>query len=134
MSVDQAPGVETDTADAVPPPAPAGRSGRRRRRRAEHRGRRRFLVVTGTALVAGAVWWLGWASPVTLVEHVVVDAPHGISEKAVRKASGIASATKASVGVNLIPVCLPTSLRSKPVAEDRACAVASRSNWSPSTV
>lgn len=42
------------------------------------------------AVVAGA-WWLGWASPLTEVEHVVVSAPRNVSESAIRLASGISA-------------------------------------------
>jgi cell division protein FtsQ len=65
----------------VAPQARAGRPDRRRRRR---------LVALGAAGVAGLAW-LGWASPLTLVEHVRVSAPRGISEESVRLASGISA-------------------------------------------
>lgn len=93
MSVDQAPPVE-DLPRAAADPAPhRGRAGRRagRRSRRDERRRRRWPYLLGGAFLLGTVWWVGWASPVTLVEHVVVDSPRGISEKAVRKASGIAA-------------------------------------------
>lgn len=61
-----------------------GRTGRVRRRRGP--------VLALSALGVGAIAWLGWASPITLVEHVVVDAPKGISADAVRLASGISAA------------------------------------------
>jgi cell division protein FtsQ len=53
------------------------------------RVRRRWLAV-GAVGLAG-IGWLGWGSPVTLVEHVVVAAPRGLSEEAIRLASGISA-------------------------------------------
>lgn len=64
------------------PPAEAAPEAPARRRRPV----RRVLLVG--ALGAG-LWWAGWSSPATRVEHVVVSAPRGISEAAVRLASGI---------------------------------------------
>jgi cell division protein FtsQ len=62
------------------------------RRRPHPRRRRRILL---TALVgAGLVYWVAWQSPVTLVEHVVVDAPRGISAESIRLASGISAADR----------------------------------------
>ena len=40
------------------------------------------------------VYWVGWHSPLTLVEHVVVDAPRGISAESIRLASGISPADR----------------------------------------
>ena len=50
------------------------------------RPRRVVALVIGALLVLG---WLAYASPVTLVKHVVVTAPRGISEESLRLASGI---------------------------------------------
>lgn len=61
-------------------------------RRPHPRRRRRILL---TAMVgAGLVYWVAWQSPVTLVEHVVVDAPRGISAESIRLASGISAADR----------------------------------------
>lgn len=49
----------------------------------------------------------------------------------VRALSGRASGTKVSVGVNLTPVCRPTSERRMPLADSSAAAVAARSSSSP---
>ena len=51
-----------------------------------------------------------------------------------RATSGVASSTKASVGVNFIPRCCPTVERSMPVADSSAAADAARASSSPSTV
>lgn len=59
-------------------------SGARRPRR-----RRRLVLGVGAGLVA--VWLVGWYSPLTTVEHVVVSAPRGLSESQIRRASGIAA-------------------------------------------
>lgn len=67
---------------AEPQPAPPVPARRRRRRR----------VALASALGVGALWWIGWHSPVTVVEHVVVDSPRGISAQAIRLASGISAA------------------------------------------
>lgn len=55
------------------------------------RRRRRLIVLAGVAGV-GLLWAVGWHSPVTLVEHVVVDAPRGLSVESIRLASGISAA------------------------------------------
>lgn len=94
MSLDQSPVAALE--DPVEGVLPGGdpdsrRTGRRRARRAGSGRRRRWPYVLGGAVVLATVWWVGWASPVTLVGHVVVDSPQGISETAVRKASGIAA-------------------------------------------
>jgi len=62
-------------------------------RRARHPRRRRRLLLAGAAGL-GLVYWVGWQSPLTLVEHVVVDAPRGISAEAIRLASGISAADR----------------------------------------
>lgn len=49
----------------------------------------------------------------------------------VRALSGRASGTKARLGVNLTPVCLPTSVRRTPLALSSAAAEAARSSSSP---
>jgi cell division protein FtsQ len=85
--------LEQEEEGAVPTPgdpARAGRAGRARGRRTAGRRRRRWLVAVGAlALVVG--WYVGWGSPATLVEHVVVDAPRGISAESIRMASGISA-------------------------------------------
>ena len=58
-----------------------------------HPRRRRRILVAG-ALGLGLVYWVGWQSPLTLVEHVVVDAPRGISAESIRLASGISPADR----------------------------------------
>lgn len=79
-----APPLEDAWAGAGPDEGPAPRGGRPDRRR------RRRVIAVGAVGVAGLVW-LGWASPLTLVEHVKVSAPRGISEESVRLASGISA-------------------------------------------
>jgi cell division protein FtsQ len=64
----------------------AGPSTRPRRRR-----RLRWAVALAGAGAVGA-WWVGWMSPVTLVQHVVVDSPRRIPVEQVRLASGISAA------------------------------------------
>ena len=54
------------------------------------RRRVRRIVLAGFAGL-GLLWAVGWHSPVTLVEHVVVDAPRGLSAESIRLASGISS-------------------------------------------
>lgn len=73
---------------------PAAQEGASEPQRAPDRRRqrpRRASLVAGALLTAGALWWVGWASPVTLVQHVVVTAPRGISDAEVRRASGISA-------------------------------------------
>ena len=60
-------------------------------KRVKHPRRRRRLMIVGAAGL-GLLWWVGWHSQVTLVQHVVVDAPRGISEESIRLASGISAA------------------------------------------
>lgn len=97
MSLDQAElraaegSPEVDASDEADPGSGGRPRSRRRERGRRRRGRRRVLYVAGAVVAAVGVWWVGWASPVTLVQHVVVETPQGISEKAVRKASGIAA-------------------------------------------
>lgn len=92
MSVDQAgpPAVDAALAEGRERPAAEARVHRARRRQRRVR-RRRWPYVTGAVAAVVAVGWVGWVSPATLVDHVVVDSPPGISEKAVRKASGVAA-------------------------------------------
>lgn len=73
-------GTATQVLDppAGPVPGPPGGGTRRHRRR-----------VAVVASLGVALWWAGWMSPATRVEHVVVSVPRGISEAAVRLASGI---------------------------------------------
>jgi cell division protein FtsQ len=75
-----------DLAEAEAPGPDASPAPGRRRRLPRRRG-----VVLG-AVGLGALAWIGWASPATLVEHVVVTAPRGISEESIRLASGISAA------------------------------------------
>ena len=70
---------------------PAGRAKPAGSRRARHPRLRRRLVIAGAAGL-GLLWWVGWHSQVTLVQHVVVEAPRGISEESIRLASGISAA------------------------------------------
>jgi cell division protein FtsQ len=81
---DEATSEASDSASSTAAPAEhAGTgSGRRPRRR-----RVAALAVAGGL----ALWWVGWGSPATLVEHVVVKAPRGISEESIRLASGISA-------------------------------------------
>lgn len=66
---------------------------RRRRDRARRRaGSHPVRNVLGCGAVALGVWWLGWASPLTEVEHVVVSAPRSVSAPTIRLASGISVA------------------------------------------
>ncbi len=62
-------------------------------RRSHHPHRRRRILLAG-AVGLGLVYWVGWQSPLTLVEHVVVDAPRGISAESIRLASGISAADR----------------------------------------
>jgi cell division protein FtsQ len=52
-------------------------------------GRHRLRWVAVGAVAVGGLAWLGWASPVTLVRHVEVVAPRGLSQESIRLASGI---------------------------------------------
>ena len=56
-----------------------------------HRHRRRRVLLASAAGL-GLLWWVGWQSPLTLVEHVAVDSPRGISAESIRLASGISVA------------------------------------------
>ncbi|HYN56597.1 MAG TPA: cell division protein FtsQ/DivIB [Motilibacterales bacterium] len=71
-----------DPEPALTPAAPT--SGR-------HPRRSRRIVLAGAAGL-GLLWWVGWHSPMTLVEHVTVEAPRGISAESIRLASGISVA------------------------------------------
>ncbi len=87
-------GDEADSAAAQPAPGSADDPGHRgsppaRARRAHPKRRRRILIAT--ALGVGGVWWLGWHSPLTVVEHVAVEVPRGISAESIRLASGISA-------------------------------------------
>ena len=72
-------------------PELAGQAKPAGRKRARHPRLRRRLVIAGAAGL-GLLWWVGWHSQVTLVQHVVVEAPRGISEESIRLASGISAA------------------------------------------
>ena len=78
--------------------APVGDGPRRRRW-----NRRRWI---GAAALAGGIGalYVAYGSPVTLVEHVVVEAPRGISEESVRLASGIS-------GQDRVPAVDPDDVR-----------------------
>ncbi|MGB7982477.1 MAG: cell division protein FtsQ/DivIB [Candidatus Nanopelagicales bacterium] len=87
-------GQEADTVAAERDTWPTGNLGRTGRpragtRRAHPKRRRRILIAT--ALGLGGVWWLGWHSPLTVVEHVSVTVPRGISAESIRMASGISA-------------------------------------------
>lgn len=56
------------------------------------RSRRRRRIALAGVVGLGLLWSVGWHSPVTLVEHVVVDAPRGLSAESIRLASGISAA------------------------------------------
>ena len=73
--------------------ARAGAGGRSAGPAARHPRRRRRILLAGAAGL-GLVYWVGWQSPLTLVEHVVVDAPRGISAESIRLASGISAADR----------------------------------------
>lgn len=66
-------------------PSPRGGPARGRARRL----RLRSWVLLGAGGIAAGVWWLGWHSSVSSVSQVRVAAPPGISEQAVRAASGL---------------------------------------------
>lgn len=88
-------GAETDvegvTDEAGPEPTGSAASGATSRASGPGRRRRRRRIAIGVVLGTAAAWYLGYSSPVTLVEHVVVTAPRGISEESVRLASGISA-------------------------------------------
>lgn len=77
--------------DPAASPESSDHPGTPSRRRRLRRPRTRWLVA-GAAAAVVAVGYVGWASPLTLVEHVVVEAPKGISPAGVRLASGISAA------------------------------------------
>jgi len=56
------------------------------------RSRRRRRIALAGVVGLGLLWSVGWHSPVTLVEHVVVNAPRGLSAESIRLASGISAA------------------------------------------
>ncbi len=79
-------------------------------RRAAHPRRRRRMVLAGVAGL-GLVYWVGWQSPVTLVEHVVVDAPRGLSAESIRLASGISAADRVpSVDAEAVRLSIMTAI------------------------
>ncbi len=85
--VDPVPTVVETAADA-----PRSRAVRQRPGGSAATRRSRYRVpALAVAFGAAALWWLGWHSPVTLVEHVVVDSPRGISDQSIRLASGISA-------------------------------------------
>lgn len=81
--LDQAREQHAQADDAPPEAGPRARSA--------GPGRRRRGLVALAVAVTATVGWVGWASPLTLVEHVVVTAPKGISEESIRLASGISA-------------------------------------------
>lgn len=84
----QAPDTDVEDAGGRPPATPAAPV---LRDPAVRRRRRRRLGIAVAVLLA-LLWWLGWHSQVTLVKHVVVDSPRGISAESIRLASGISPA------------------------------------------
>jgi cell division protein FtsQ len=79
-----------------------------RRPRRPHRARR---IILASAAGLGLVYWVGWQSPLTLVEHVVVDAPRGISVESIRLASGISAADRVpSVDAEAVRVGIMTAI------------------------
>ncbi len=94
MSANQTLGADQPPADgpgrAAQPP-PGGSQPKPKPSKAVRRRRRRRILACGVGGVVLA-WWLGWASPLTLVEHVVVDVPRGLSADSIRLASGISVA------------------------------------------
>lgn len=102
--------TENETAELLPeesveaPPAPAPAP-----RQAHPQRRRRIMLAGGAGL--GLLWWVGWQSPVTVVEHVVVDAPRGISAESIRLASGISPADRVpSVDAESVRLGIMTSI------------------------
>ncbi len=87
--------TENEMAQTLPDESmePAAMSSTGAAPRVHHPRRRRRLLLAGAAGL-GFVYWVGWQSPLTLVEHVVVDAPRGISAESVRLASGISAADR----------------------------------------
>ena len=84
LDATQPEGVDDDPAqEAGPGAAPAA---------APHPRRRRRRIALAGVVGLGLLWAVGWHSPVTLVEHVVVDAPRGLSAESIRLASGISVA------------------------------------------
>lgn len=83
---------EQDVVDPAVTDSGQRRSARPPRARTRRRGprRRRRLIAAGVVGVA-LTGWLAYASPLTLVQHVVVVAPHGMSADELRLASGIAA-------------------------------------------
>ena len=73
--------LESDSkSDIRPAPRPSAAPSRRRRR---------SRILIPVAAGCAALGWLGWASPLTLVKHVVVQSAPGVPEESVRLASGI---------------------------------------------
>lgn len=73
--------------------------------------RRWGVRAAGVAVVAGGLYWVGWHSQLTTVEEVRVVAPKGISEQAVRDASGIGEASHVpGVSARDVELAIMTSL------------------------
>jgi cell division protein FtsQ len=87
--------TENETAEILPEESveATAEPARKPARRPAHPRRRRRIVLAGVAGL-GLVYWVGWQSSLTLVEHVVVDAPRGISAESIRLASGISAADR----------------------------------------
>lgn len=103
-----------DAGDADHTQATAGAPGRtgtpRPNARQAHPRRRRGILIA-TALGVGGAWWLGWHSPLTVVEHVAVQAPRGITSESVRLASGISGSDHVpSVDAERIRIGIMTEL------------------------
>jgi cell division protein FtsQ len=85
--------TENETAEIVPDDAVEPQEAPARMQRPVHPHRTRRILIAGAAGL-GLMYWVGWQSPVTVVEHVVVDAPRGISAESIRLASGISAADR----------------------------------------
>ncbi len=100
---------ETETVEVLPDEGPEAREPVRGsaalagRRQVPHPRRRRRILLAGAAGL-GLVYWVGWLSPLTLVEHVAVDGPRGISAESIRLASGIS-------GADRVPAVDPEAVR-----------------------
>lgn len=83
--------VESAPTTGAPGEAPPADGHPERAPRADRRRRRRRHALGVAVVGAGALLWVGYASPVTVVKHVVVEAPRGLSEESIRLASGISA-------------------------------------------
>jgi cell division protein FtsQ len=102
--------TENETVEILPEESVAGPQAPPPARRAAHPGRRRRILLAGVAGL-GLVYWVGWQSPLTLVEHVVVDAPRGLSAESIRLASGISAVDRVpSVDAEAVRLGIMTSI------------------------